>query len=50
MFEGFKHTQMQTSDPEVRINLRYGGFGLYWSGFRFAASMILVHFSVSLFR
>lgn len=27
MFEGFKHTQIQTSDPEVRINLRYGGKG-----------------------
>ena len=27
MFEGFKHTQIQTSDPEVRINLRYGGSG-----------------------
>jgi haloacetate dehalogenase len=27
MFEGFKHAQIQTSDPEVRINLRYGGKG-----------------------
>ena len=27
MFEGFKHAQIQTSDPEVKINLRYGGNG-----------------------
>ena len=27
MFEGFKHIQVQTSDPEVNINLRYGGNG-----------------------
>jgi haloacetate dehalogenase len=27
MFEGFKHIQVQTSDPEVKINLRYGGNG-----------------------
>ena len=27
MFEGFKQTQIQTSDPEVTINLRYGGKG-----------------------
>jgi len=27
MFEGFKHTQIQTTDPEVKINLRYGGNG-----------------------
>ena len=27
MFEGFKHAQLQTSDPEVKINLRYGGKG-----------------------
>src|ERR671924_1930617 len=27
MFEGFKHVQLQTSDPEVTINLRYGGTG-----------------------
>ena len=27
MFEGFKHIQVQTSDPEVKINLRYGGDG-----------------------
>lgn len=27
MFEGFRHTQIQTSDPEVKINLRYGGSG-----------------------
>jgi haloacetate dehalogenase len=27
MFEGFKHVQLQTSDPEVTINLRYGGKG-----------------------
>jgi len=27
MYEGFKHIQVQTSDPEVRINLRYGGNG-----------------------
>lgn len=27
MFEGFSHTQIQTSDPEVRINLRCGGNG-----------------------
>ncbi len=27
MFEGFKHAQLQTSDPEVKINLRYGGQG-----------------------
>jgi haloacetate dehalogenase len=27
MFEGFKHIQVQTSDPEVKINLRYGGKG-----------------------
>jgi haloacetate dehalogenase len=27
MFEGFEHIQVQTSDPEVRINLRYGGNG-----------------------
>jgi len=27
MFEGFKHLQLQTSDPEVKINLRYGGQG-----------------------
>jgi haloacetate dehalogenase len=27
MFEGFKQLQVQTSDPEVRINLRYGGKG-----------------------
>ena len=27
MFEGFKHAQIQTSDPEVKINLRYGGKG-----------------------
>ncbi len=27
MFEGFKQTQIQTSDPEVKINLRYGGNG-----------------------
>jgi hypothetical protein len=25
MFEGFKHLQLQTSDPQVTINLRYGG-------------------------
>jgi haloacetate dehalogenase len=27
MFEGFKHIQVQTSDPDVKINLRYGGNG-----------------------
>jgi haloacetate dehalogenase len=27
MFEGFKQVQVQTSDPEVKINLRYGGNG-----------------------
>ena len=27
MFEGFKHVQIQTSDPEVKTNLRYGGSG-----------------------
>lgn len=27
MFEGFKHVQVQTSDPDVQINLRYGGDG-----------------------
>jgi haloacetate dehalogenase len=27
MFEGFKQIQVQTSDPEVKINLRYGGRG-----------------------
>ena len=27
MFEGFEHTQVQTSDAEVTINLRYGGNG-----------------------
>jgi haloacetate dehalogenase len=27
VFEGFKQTQVQTSDPEVKINLRYGGKG-----------------------
>ncbi len=27
MFEGFKQIQVQTSDPEVKINLRYGGKG-----------------------
>ena len=27
MFEGFKQIQVQTSDPEVRINLRYAGSG-----------------------
>jgi hypothetical protein len=27
MFEGFKHVQLQTSDPQVTINLRYGGTG-----------------------
>jgi haloacetate dehalogenase len=27
MFEGFKHVQIQTGDPDVKINLRYGGKG-----------------------
>ena len=27
MFEGFEHIQVQTSDPECMINLRYGGSG-----------------------
>jgi haloacetate dehalogenase len=27
MFEGFKQIQVQTSDPDVKINLRYGGNG-----------------------
>src|SRR5262245_32967951 len=27
MFEGFKHVQLQTSDPQVTINLRYAGQG-----------------------
>lgn len=27
MFEGFRQVQVQTSDPEVRINLRHGGNG-----------------------
>ncbi len=27
MFDGFKQTQIQTSDPQVKINLRYGGNG-----------------------
>jgi haloacetate dehalogenase len=27
MFEGFEHIQVQTSDPECTINLRYGGTG-----------------------
>ena len=27
MFEGFEHVQVQTSDPECTINLRYGGSG-----------------------
>src|SRR2546423_4042314 len=27
MFEGFKQVQVQTSDPEVKINVRYGGKG-----------------------
>lgn len=27
MFDGFKHLQVQTSDPEVKINLRCGGSG-----------------------
>src|SRR5215212_2866812 len=27
MFEGFKHVQVQTSDPEVKINVRYARKG-----------------------
>jgi hypothetical protein len=27
MFEGFEHIQVQTSDPECAINLRYGVSG-----------------------
>jgi haloacetate dehalogenase len=27
VFERFTHTQIQTSDPEVKINVRYGGTG-----------------------
>jgi len=27
VFENFKHVQVQTSDPEVKINLRHGGNG-----------------------
>ena len=27
MFEGFKQAEIQTSDPECKINLRYGGSG-----------------------
>jgi hypothetical protein len=27
MFAGFKHVQLQTRDPQVTINLRYGGTG-----------------------
>jgi haloacetate dehalogenase len=27
VFEGFKHTQIQTTDPDVKINLRHGGSG-----------------------
>ena len=27
MFEGFKHLQLQTSEPQVTIHLRYGGTG-----------------------
>ena len=27
MFEGFEHIQVQTSDPECAINLRYRGTG-----------------------
>jgi haloacetate dehalogenase len=27
MYEGFEQIQVQTSDPEVKINLRYGGSG-----------------------
>jgi hypothetical protein len=27
MFEDFKHIQLQTSDPQGTINLRYGGTG-----------------------
>jgi hypothetical protein len=27
MFEGFKHVQLQTRDPQGTINLRYGGTG-----------------------
>ena len=27
MFEGFKHLQLQTSEPRVTIHLRYGGTG-----------------------
>ena len=27
MYENFKQVQIQTSDPEVKINLRYGGDG-----------------------
>jgi haloacetate dehalogenase len=27
MFAGFKHVQSQTSDPQVTINLQYGGKG-----------------------
>jgi hypothetical protein len=28
MFAGFKHVQLQTSDPQGTINLRYGGTAL----------------------
>src|SRR5690242_19588438 len=27
VFEGFKHAQVQTTDPDVKINLRHGGSG-----------------------
>jgi haloacetate dehalogenase len=27
MFDGFKHVQIQTTDPQVAINLRYSGQG-----------------------
>jgi hypothetical protein len=27
LFAGFKHVQLQTSDPQGTINLRYGGTG-----------------------
>lgn len=27
MFKGFKHAQLQTSDPQIKMNLKYGGQG-----------------------
>lgn len=27
MFDGFRHVQLETTDPQVKIHLRYGGQG-----------------------